>query len=51
MQTNFFRQIARLNLAGDLQITLRPTSENGFVLFQRNLLLVKVWSGELLWRY
>ena len=32
MQTNFFRQIAKMNLSGDLQITLRPTSENGFVL-------------------
>ena len=32
MQTNFFRQVARLNLTGDLQITLRPTSENSFVL-------------------
>ena len=32
MQTNFFRQIAKMNLSGDLQITLRPTSENSFVL-------------------
>lgn len=32
MQTNFFRQIAKLNLTGDLQITLRPTEENSFVL-------------------
>ncbi|WP_312344910.1 PRTRC system protein E [Chryseobacterium binzhouense] len=32
MQTNFFRQIAKMNLTGDLQITLRPTDENGFVL-------------------
>jgi len=32
MQTNFFRQIAKLNLTGDLQITLRPTTENNFVL-------------------
>jgi PRTRC genetic system protein E len=32
MQTNFFRQIAKLNLAGDLQITLRQGTENSFVL-------------------
>ncbi|MXS72101.1 prtrc system protein e [Flavobacteriaceae bacterium W22] len=32
MQTNFFRQLAKLNLIGDLQITLRPTTENNFVL-------------------
>ena len=32
MQTNFFRQLANLNLTGDLQITLRPTKENRFVL-------------------
>ncbi|MCW4451173.1 PRTRC system protein E [Kaistella sp. BT6-1-3] len=32
MQTNFFRQLANLNLTGDLQITLRPTTENSFVL-------------------
>lgn len=32
MQTNFFRQIAKLNLTGDLQITLRPTTESNFVL-------------------
>jgi PRTRC genetic system protein E len=32
MQTNFFRQIAKLDLTGDLQITLRPTGENSFVL-------------------
>ena len=32
MQTNFFRQIAKLNLTGDLQITLRPTTDNNFVL-------------------
>lgn len=32
MQTNFFRQIAKLNLTGDLQITLRQTTENNFVL-------------------
>jgi PRTRC genetic system protein E len=31
MQTNFFRQIAKMNLTGDLQITLRPTSENSYV--------------------
>ncbi|WP_336690450.1 MULTISPECIES: PRTRC system protein E [unclassified Chryseobacterium] len=32
MQTNFFRQLAKLNLKGDLQLILRPTEENGFVL-------------------
>ena len=32
MNTNFFRQIAKMNLTGDLQITLRPTEENSFVL-------------------
>ena len=32
MQTNFFRQIAKMNLTGDLQIILRPTEENSFVL-------------------
>jgi PRTRC genetic system protein E len=32
MQTNFFRQLAKMNLSGDLQITLRPTAENRFVL-------------------
>ena len=32
MQTNFFRQIAKMDLTGDLQITLRPTIENSFVL-------------------
>lgn len=32
MQTNFFRQIAKLGLTGDLQITLCPTTENNFVL-------------------
>lgn len=32
MQTNFFRQIAKMNLTGDLQITLRQTTENSFVL-------------------
>lgn len=32
MQTNFFRQLAKLNLAGDLQIILRPTGESNFVL-------------------
>ena len=31
MQTNFFRHIAKMNLTGDLQITLRPTSENVYV--------------------
>ena len=32
MQTNFFRQLAKLNLVGDLQIILRPTEDNSFVL-------------------
>jgi len=32
MQTNFFRQLANMHLTGDLQITLRPTKENSFVL-------------------
>lgn len=32
MQTNFFRQLANLNLTGDLQITLRPTTDYSFVL-------------------
>ena len=32
MQTNFFRQLAQMNLTGDLQITLRPTTDNSFVL-------------------
>jgi PRTRC genetic system protein E len=32
MQTNFFRQIAKMNLTGDLQLTIRPTSENRFVI-------------------
>ena len=32
MQTNFFRQLAKMNLTGDLNLTLRPTEENSFVL-------------------
>ncbi|WBS74164.1 PRTRC system protein E [Elizabethkingia meningoseptica] len=32
MQTNFFRHIAKMDLTGDLQITLRPTTEDCFVL-------------------
>ena len=32
MQTNFFRQIAKMDLTGDLQITLRSTTENSYVL-------------------
>ncbi|MGA9212638.1 PRTRC system protein E [Kaistella sp.] len=31
MQTNFFRQIANINLTGDLQITLTQTTENNYV--------------------
>ena len=32
MQTNFFRHIAKLDLTGDLQILLRQTTDNSFVL-------------------
>ena len=32
MQTNFFRQLAKMELTGDLQLTFRPTQENSFVL-------------------
>jgi PRTRC genetic system protein E len=32
MQTNFFRQLAHLNLTRDLQLLLKPTTENSFVL-------------------
>ncbi|QOR73735.1 PRTRC system protein E [Cruoricaptor ignavus] len=32
MQTKFFRQLAKMNLVGDLNLTLRPTEENSFVL-------------------
>ena len=32
MQTNFFRQLAHLNLTGDLQLLLKPTTDNSFVL-------------------
>ncbi len=32
MQTNFFRQIAKMNLTGDLQVTIRPTQDNCFVI-------------------
>ena len=32
MQTNFFRQLANMNLTGVLQITLRPTTDYSFVL-------------------
>ena len=32
MQTNFFRQLANMNLTGDLQLLLKPTTENSFVL-------------------
>ena len=31
MQTNFFIQLAKLNLKGDLQITFTQTSENNFI--------------------
>ena len=43
MQTNFFRQIGKLNLTGDLQITLRPTTENNFVL---SVLLTNEQCGD-----
>ena len=32
MQTNFFRQLANMNLTGDLQITFKTNTENSFVL-------------------
>jgi hypothetical protein len=32
MQTNFFRQLTKLNLVGDLKLILRQSSENSFVL-------------------
>jgi len=32
MQTNFFRQLTKLNLVGDLQLILRQADENSFVL-------------------
>ena len=32
MQTNFFRQLAKLNLTGDLQITFRQTGESNIIL-------------------
>ena len=31
MQTNFFRQIAKMKLTGDLQITFTQTTENNYV--------------------
>ncbi|MCQ4139543.1 PRTRC system protein E [Chryseobacterium sp. EO14] len=31
MQTNFFRQVAKMNLTGNLQIIFTPTTENNFV--------------------
>lgn len=31
MQTNFFRQVANINLTGDLQITFTKTTENNYV--------------------
>lgn len=43
MQTNFFRQLATKKLSGDLQITLRPTTENNFVL---SLLLNNEQCGD-----
>ena len=32
MQTNFFRQLTKLNLVGDLQLILRQANENSFIL-------------------
>lgn len=43
MQTNFFRHIAKMNLTGDLQITLRPTSENAYVV---SVLLTNEQCGD-----
>lgn len=43
MQTNFFRQLAKMNLVGDLQLTLRPTQENRFVL---SVLLINEQCGD-----
>ena len=43
MQTNFFRQLAKLNLVGDLQLILRPTEDNSFVL---SVLLINEHCGD-----
>ncbi|OCA69138.1 prtrc system protein e [Chryseobacterium artocarpi] len=43
VQTNFFRQIVKLNLTGDLQLTLRATEESGFVL---SILLINEQCGD-----
>lgn len=43
VQTNFFRQIVKLNLTGDLQLTLRATEENSFVL---SILLINEQCGD-----
>lgn len=43
MQTNFFRQIAKMNLTGDLQITFTQTIENNYVV---SLLLQNEQCGD-----
>ena len=43
MQTNFFRQIAKMNLTGDLQITFTQTTENNYVV---SLLLKNEQCGD-----
>ncbi|MCC2590297.1 PRTRC system protein E [Chryseobacterium sp. MFBS3-17] len=43
MQTNFFRQIAKLNLTGDLHLTFTPTTDNNFVV---SLLLKNEQCGD-----
>lgn len=43
MQTNFFRHIAKMNLTGDLQIIVRPTSENAYVV---SVLLTNEQCGD-----
>lgn len=43
MQTNFFRHIAKMNLTGDLQIIVRPTSENTYVV---SVLLANEQCGD-----
>lgn len=43
MQTNFFRQIAKMNLKGDLQIILSSTTQNNFV---ASILLLNEQCGD-----
>lgn len=47
MQTNFFRQIAKLNLTGDLQITFTQTTENNYVV---SVLLKNEQCGDEAWK-